>query len=193
MRLWSLLLASSCSLSHCSLSFSPGKATPKRRIKPEDSVWLARVTGDSWVGTDAQWGEAEGCKNNFFKANQEVENEKGGVGSARRGRVNRWETALMDSDVLVMAENRKLAFARHNILLLIIILTAMESQFVQWQLSRETTPCCSIIRDKETFHWAWDTRDRHFEKIYAGWNNKLKGIRVIQMEETEDYTRVKVH
>lgn len=37
-RLWSLLLASSCSLSHASLSFSPGNAAPRRRVKPEDSV-----------------------------------------------------------------------------------------------------------------------------------------------------------
>ena len=54
MRLWSLLLASSRSLSHSSLSFSPGKATPKRRIKPEDSVSLARVTGESWDVIDVK-------------------------------------------------------------------------------------------------------------------------------------------
>lgn len=57
MRLWSRLLASSCSLSHSSFSFSPGKATPNSRVKPEDSVWLARVTEDSWNGTEMKSGE----------------------------------------------------------------------------------------------------------------------------------------
>lgn len=117
MRLWSLLLASSCSLSHSCLSFSPGKATPRRRIQPEDSVWLARVTDVSWDVTDTKWGEVgerkEGKSNEQKKRWQQ---RKGEWGSARRGR----QTArLMDGSVFVRTENRKPASDKHNILLLI--------------------------------------------------------------------------
>lgn len=71
MRLWSLLLASSCSLSHSSLSFSPGNATPSRRDKPEGFVWLARVTEDIWG--DAEDGEKMETKQ---RGNKQVVKEK---------------------------------------------------------------------------------------------------------------------
>lgn len=54
MRRWSLLLASSCSLSHSCLSFSPGKATAWRRVTPPGSVSLAWVTDDSWDVPDME-------------------------------------------------------------------------------------------------------------------------------------------
>lgn len=57
MRLWSLLLASSCCVSHSCLSFSPGKATPDRRIKHAESAWLARVTGECCRGEEEVMGE----------------------------------------------------------------------------------------------------------------------------------------
>lgn len=64
MRLWSLLLASACSLSHSCLSFSPGKATPRRRVKPEDCVSLDKVTDDSWEGGSEGGMERQGKKKN---------------------------------------------------------------------------------------------------------------------------------
>lgn len=114
MRLWSLLLASSCSLSHSCLSFSPGKATPRRRIKPEDSVWLARVVDDSWDVPDMEWGEVGERENN--EQTKRWQKREGEWGWARRGRVT---ARLMDGSVFVRAENRKLASDKHNILLLI--------------------------------------------------------------------------
>lgn len=64
MRLWSLLLASSCSLSHSCLSFSPGKATPWRRVTHQGSVSLAWVTDDSWDGPDMEWWQGERDREN---------------------------------------------------------------------------------------------------------------------------------
>lgn len=109
MRLWSLLLASSCSLSQHCFSFSPGKATPRRRIKPEDCVSLDKVRDDSW---DEGWRE-EGRKMSDWVAEKE-----GGRMKAIQKR--KADSTSMDASVFVRTSNRKQASDKHNILLLLI-------------------------------------------------------------------------
>lgn len=109
MRLWSLLRASSCSLSHSCLSLSVGKATPCRRVARQGSVSLAWVTDDSWDGPDMEWWRGESDREN-----NESTTERDGEGQPEKGDVT---ARLMGATVFVRQENRKLASDKHNILL----------------------------------------------------------------------------
>lgn len=153
MRLWSLLLASACSLSHSCLSLSPGKATPRRRVKPEHCVSLDKVTDESWDKT----GKRKRERNIYDWV---VEWEWGSVRTIQKRKAD----STSDGRQCVCKDQEQetgLWQTQHPATADISRQAAVESHSAQWQGSRGTPPSPWVNKDgKNSIHPAGVLQDK---------------------------------